>query len=909
MSTIETEFQTERLALVEKEKELNALLERFQEHERAIADMQKRIAVLKTEEENASQHAVRTKEEIAEHEQKIVQLTSRRASLAEEQGQYSSRVEEFGESVTEKKNIIAGIDTEKKNIIAGIEQEISEIESAIEDKRRDIFELTDTLSTLNNDLTRFQSAIESMVKKEEEHLREIEEMTSSMEQLEHEIASADSRIVEKNNDLAGLRARKEALESSLSGTKELIQRLRGEISALKEEVASDNSRLSSLREITSEALTTELLTEAEKFHVRGTLSDIVSVDTRYEKAVEAVLNERVNGFVLSSSEDISAAASFIREKGLSRTALMIDSGAAPGRPDIPGNESLIGAALDFVEIRDGFEGIVKTLLTDVLIVKDIGNAFELKSQNPGFTFVTPGGDVLDSTYTVFSGEGKGILTRKREIRELGEAVENKQKALADKERRLQEAQAERERTEAEITSSNERAIAVERELSVHRIELQNMHQENERIQKKKAFIKLEVDQARQEKESIQAKVRDSETSIASASQKRKEFEATLASHQEVRAEKRAVHESHRSALTDLQMQIAGLREKIDGLNREMESTSQAIAESERKIISLNEELVRTEETITSRQELAEQIDGEQKERVVQIDALRSQISERKEHLGAMSSILDEKEKTVRSLREVSARVSSREVSMTEYRLKMENIFNNMIHQYGVNIDQLETEEPTEEDLEKLGPLREKIQSIGPVNLGTIEEYEELKERHQFLSTQQEDLTKSIEELEEAIKKINHTTRKRLREAYDALNAKFGEVFTHLFNGGKAELVLTDDQNILEAGIDIIAQPPGKRLRNIMQLSGGEKALTAIAIVFAGFLIKPSPICILDEADAPLDDSNTDRYANLVKELSSNTQFIVITHNRTTMESAEHIYGITMEEPGTSKVISMQLTEA
>jgi chromosome segregation protein len=177
-----------------------------------------------------------------------------------------------------------------------------------------------------------------------------------------------------------------------------------------------------------------------------------------------------------------------------------------------------------------------------------------------------------------------------------------------------------------------------------------------------------------------------------------------------------------------------------------------------------------------------------------------------------------------------------------------------------------------------------------------------------MKKQHEDLTRSIAELEEAITKINSTTRKKLRDAYEMLNAKFGEVFTTLFGGGRAELVLTDEHNILESGIEIVAQPPGKKLQNIHLLSGGEKALTALSIQFASFLIKPTPLCILDEADAPLDESNTERYSKMLDDLSSHTQFIVVTHNRTTMSVAQHLYGITMEEAGVSKVISMQLAE-
>jgi chromosome segregation protein len=193
-------------------------------------------------------------------------------------------------------------------------------------------------------------------------------------------------------------------------------------------------------------------------------------------------------------------------------------------------------------------------------------------------------------------------------------------------------------------------------------------------------------------------------------------------------------------------------------------------------------------------------------------------------------------------------------------------------------------------------------------MGTIDEYEELKTRYEFLTTQRDDLLNSIDALEETIRKINKTSKKRLEEAFVALNEKFKEVFTILFGKGKAELQLTEG-SILDAGIEIVAQPPGKRLQNIMLLSGGEKALTAISLLFAGFMIKPTPMCLLDEVDAPLDESNTGRFTDLVKKMSEKIQFIAITHNRRTMEAADYLYGITMEEPGASKVISMHLAEA
>jgi chromosome segregation protein len=240
---------------------------------------------------------------------------------------------------------------------------------------------------------------------------------------------------------------------------------------------------------------------------------------------------------------------------------------------------------------------------------------------------------------------------------------------------------------------------------------------------------------------------------------------------------------------------------------------------------------------------------------------------------------------------------------------MENLSENIRINYGLEIDAIEADPLREEDENRLIELREKVQELGPVNLGTLEEYEELRTRYEFLTKQQEDLNRSIAELEEAITKISITTRKKLREAFDALKAKFSEVFSILFSGGRAELVMTDENNILETGIDIIAQPHGKRLQNINLLSGGEKTLTALSLLFASFLIKPTPLCILDEADSALDEVNTERFAKMLQDLSRDTQFIVATHNRNTMNVADYIYGITMEEAGVSKVISMQLVEA
>ncbi|KJU86915.1 protein containing RecF/RecN/SMC protein [Candidatus Magnetobacterium bavaricum] len=248
-----------------------------------------------------------------------------------------------------------------------------------------------------------------------------------------------------------------------------------------------------------------------------------------------------------------------------------------------------------------------------------------------------------------------------------------------------------------------------------------------------------------------------------------------------------------------------------------------------------------------------------------------------------------------------------DVQRMQHNLRMENIRTSVSNTYDKDILEVEPHPLEDGEEEMVGELRRKIAEMGAVNMASIEEYEELKTRYDFLLAQQEDLLKSIAELEQAIAKINSTTRKMLTESFYELNIRFNETFQEFFGGGKAELALTDPSNILESGIEIVVQPPGKKLQNINLLSGGEKSLSALSLIFAGFLIKPTPMCILDEADAALDESNTRRFSDTLRALSAKTQFIVITHNRVTMEIADYIYGITNEAAGLSKVISMQLS--
>ncbi len=278
--------------------------------------------------------------------------------------------------------------------------------------------------------------------------------------------------------------------------------------------------------------------------------------------------------------------------------------------------------------------------------------------------------------------------------------------------------------------------------------------------------------------------------------------------------------------------------------------------------------------------------------------------------------LDESRERLRGVRseaeELRKEVARLQLRRHELQIDAEHLRQGALERYRVDLSEHQVPEATEDELERqqqqLQRLQQRIESLGEVNLMAIDEYREQQERYDFLCQQRDDLSQSLNDLQKAINQINRTTRRRFKETFEQVNSKFKQVFPRLFHGGQAELRLIDENDLLETGIDIIVQPPGKRLQNVNLLSGGEKALTAVALIFSLFLVKPTPFCMLDEVDAPLDDVNIDRFAEMVREMTKQSQFIIITHSKRTMRVVDTMYGITMQEPGVSKLVSVRMSD-
>ncbi len=900
LSETENKTETRRLDLIEKEKALEAVQKNYQIMERGISDIERAIAVAGNDIVNLGEY----KKKLISQEEEV---DSRNAEISVKCGELKAS----SEKISAELEALAEVLMERTVTFRTVEEELSEKEERIEDARREIFRISEELSNLKNEMGRQQSSYESLERREASAQRESEDSRKILARIEASINDVESGILGIHNEALLLEEKKEVLLQELSGGKARLEVLSKALSEAREDLASHFSRLDSLKEIVFDAPTRELIASNSGVRLIASMSDVIEVEKDYEKAIESALAEKADSFILESLEGVENAVSSLKGKDVGKTAfIIINTPQVIYSGEVP--EGLIGRAMDFVRAKEGYSGIAENLLANVLIVKDVRTSFSLRALNGGFTFVTPEGEVVEPSGAVVTGEGKGIFRRKREIRELEEMVEAKRNEIEGLNGDMQTLQKTLGEQEEAVKAVESSINNLEKEVSLSQLTVDNYTEEKERTSRKLAYLALEIEEVSREKGSLITVISETEKQIQSIETKKSEIESVTSGLQEDISQKKSEIEEYRSEVTELRLSAASNKERLEAMRNEMESSIKTLADLGQKKSELDSE----RESVLGRISLRESEISREEERlrklVSEADTLRLNISQKKEEIEKENEELIAVEHGLKALRQqinsATARISELDVLKAEHKLRLENLTDNIRNIYGAEIENIEVAEVTKEEEERLTELRNKIQEMGPVNLGTLEEYEELRTRYEFMLKQQEDLTRSIAELEEAITKINSTTRKKLREAFETLNSKFAGVFVTLFGGGRAELVLTDENNILESGIDIVVQPPGKKLQNIHLLSGGEKALTALSIQFASFLIKPTPLCILDEADAPLDESNTERYSQMLEGLSRETQFIVVTHNRTTMGVAQNLYGITMEEAGVSKVISMQLAE-
>ncbi len=659
----------------------------------------------------------------------------------------------------------------------------------------------------------------------------------------------------------------------------------------------------------------------ERWGIRGLVADVVQAPAEYEIAVEAALGDRLGSVVVESHEVGVDGIQFLKSRQEGRSSFIP---LRPRMPSAPQNDvEVVGEArgrlLDLVRCEDEYGAVAETLLGDVLVVEDLVQAIDLWRAGERRTLVTLEGELVDPRGIVSGGsrgQGAGVLGQKRELRELEEIIAQLQEQHDRAFEQLVARKAERRELEARLEAVRQDSHQGEMAILTHDKDLARSRDERERLTARLNSLGSEREELAMQR-----------SHASTAAEQARELLHEAQSQLETAQTERDLHgrsavglleqvDQAATMLTELKVKMAQAEEKLAALDQSTaRGEGQRRSEEERRErlrVSIEEGQARSadlRQQVTERGVALAELAAESRRRNDELREGRAAYEERRNELMRAEGDL----KAARSeLELLVARVNELEFELRQLGMSCAHLEEQIEERYRVRlVDQLMDHHlrPLVTDVEeqRLRELRNLIERMGEVNLTAIEECRALEQRFEFLSQQKSDLEAALSQLDEAIRQINRTSKRRFEEVFALVNAKFQEVFPRLFRGGHAHLALTNSDDVLESGIEIVAQPPGKKNTTVELLSGGEKALTAVSLIFSIFLIKPSPFCLLDEVDAPLDEANVGRFNDLVRAMTDRSQFIVITHNKRTMEIADTLYGITMEEPGCSKLVSVNLS--
>ncbi len=823
---------------------------------------------------------------------------------------------------------------------------LAETEQEIEEGRAEFVHRISKIATLNNFLQGVLATVEKVSSEALKLQEEMRELSTERHRLEREKQELAKEHEERRATAATLASERETTEREVTDLRRDLAQVDQEVVRGREETSSLSGRLASLEELVTSrthfgAGARRLLTagpDLPDLNVRlgGVIADSVEVDPKFERAAESFCGESLQRILVENEEDALAAQRWLEKEDAGRCDFLIESLMSTmsttktsqirdalenlRRKEVDG---VVGLLSDAVHWTNGKSELLRRALPDAIVVDGVEaalRAFRLESGVPYVSLAR--GEVLTPPGVLRAGPGgpsEGLLSSRREIRELREKLSQNATELGRQEARKEEIQKALGAREERLASVSEEQHSLEKVLVGLDHRARQLDEEWTRVERKTEVLSSELARADSEKSNLGDKRVEMEGSLASEEEAKNQIESRLEEARSGLVERRTEVERLQSQAAEKATTVAALRERVQAVRVDVERLQEGVSELGARMESGRKEQLGLGERLSKVKGELANAETELTQSLAQRDLIRESFTGLEEAAGRLRDRIESTAGALKlrrkELEETREKRSAEEIALTREESEMSHLRQSFRESHEITLEDaaqlLSPGDLSKDDeglAEELSELKRKLDSIGPVNPMADEEYLELETRNEFLISQRKDLLDSIASTEKAIQRIDSTSRQKFLEALEAINHHFGGTFKQLFGGGRAGLRLIDENDVLESGIDIIAQPPGKKLQNVLLLSGGEKAMTAIAIMFAIFRYKPSPFCLLDEVDAPLDEANVGRFLSMLAELRKTTQFIVITHNLRTMEHADQMYGVTMEEPGISKLVSVKLEE-
>jgi chromosome segregation protein len=923
---LEAELETLRLEIAQLDTKLADIRNQERKIQSNVEETESNIAVLKERRGNLQQQQQRLTSEVAKNTQRIEQLDEQVSKLAGERNNLS-------EAISKQESELKEAQTSADKL----SQSTAEAEKATEELKAQVIDSLNRKSRIQNELSATNSRLDYLTNRRDRLTTDAESFRNEFTQLEENLDRLQNELDEKEEKIRELVYKEQQVNSEIEKMRSVSSSLEKKIRELEQRRNTRSSRLQSLQELqkahegygagVKAILKTQNTKDQPLKGICGAVAELIRTEAQYELAIEASLGSNIQSIVTETIEDAKKALEYLIERKTGR-ANFLPMDYLKIYDTVQEND-ILAIASQVVIFDPKYAIVVNFLLANTFIVQDIETAIRLsesarKSSN-NVQFVTLDGQLVSSAGNISGGTGTesaGLLRRSREIADLEKEVNELDNQLGEVYKERDEVisknstlQRERDRVTKEIQSERITHTGMQKDKTQYKQRLERLEKEISVLDSEYSTLDKEIADLQQNKAKLSA---DAEV----IEKKSDAIKADIDKLQSETRQKIQERDAMVKVCTDLRIQLAskkqqekGLAENLGSLEKEKDQLVKTLSSYQDSAQSNDKTEQEVSENIITQEAVLEKTFTERTKIEAEIGNLESQRQK-------IYVDLSQKETLIRdNRRELDIIKNDRyqlEVSRTQVQMNVDALIAKMRERYGISLVDSEQEvdegtektqdsELTEEEIEsRIEDLRTKMDKLGPVNLTAVDEYNQQKARYDLMITQREDLIKAKESLYSIIQRINTESRERMRTTFEAVNASFQELFQRLFGGGHGELLMVGEGDVLESGVEIIARPPGKKPQTISMLSSGERSLTAIALLFALFKIKPSPFCVMDEVDAALDDSNVARFAGMLKEFSQDIQFIIITHNKRTMEIADILYGVTMEEAGVSKLVSLRM---
>ncbi len=900
----------------ELEKDIHSIEMHIENLNSDIIELNNKINLNKTDAEITSEKIKNNKQEI-ERKLKEIEILNKKLDLARKELKKANDKTNKSSYILEAcdKELDENFEEKRKS-----ELRLNEINKEIDDNKSSSMDILKSREDISNNIAKITTNTENMLSKKMEIEKEKSLLKESISQLREEI---DTKKKKEENLIEDIKTQ----EKKILDFNKKIEKINAEINIFSENYQKQNMYIGSLNAKRNTYIdmenhhegfnrgVKEILKNLNIKGIHGAFGELIKVPKKYEKAIEASLGAAIQNVVVENEGIAKESISYLKKNNLGRVTFLPMNIIKSNRFDTSKMRSTvkaIGIASELVEFDAKYKNIVDSILGRVVVIDNIDQAilFAKETQHK-YKIVTLEGEILNPGGSMTGGSLKSsgnILSRKRIIQELGEEIDKNSSSLKEIAISIEELQELKKNIKDDREFAFDKKSQLEKNKIAINTELKMIEESLENNKNKFDEVTLLIENLDEEisKNRIAFDIHKKKLDDFSNEEKKKEDKLKVLLENKLKAAKE--HENAVKLYNEKNLEITRLKASFENELLEVERISLEIEEGNKRIEEISKAIEEAKRELKILEELEDRYKKELEENCAKYSIIEKSIEVIKEKFDEEKSIL---RNTDRKLLESNEERFKLESKLERNKNSRDNLLSNLFDKYELTyVQALEFKDTTLViDHKRIEKLKKAIKELGNVNIDSIKEYEEVRERYQYYKEQKEDLEQSIVSLNELIDDLVDNMEKEFVEKFDIINKNFKNVYQKLFGGGNADLKLADIKNVLSCDIEITAQPPGKKMKNLSLLSGGEKALTAICILFAILISKPTPFCILDEIEAPLDDVNVYRFGEYLRELSSDTQFIAVTHRRGTMEVADFIYGVTMQEKGVSSVISIKLKEA